>query len=39
MIKEKRILDTFSGCGRLYELHRKYNPQEIYMVDLHPESV
>jgi len=34
MIKGKRLVETFSGCGRLFDIYSKYKPSEILMVDL-----
>ena len=38
-IKGKKILDAFSGCGRLYEAYNKYDPSEIVMVDLNQKAI
>jgi len=39
MVKGARFLETFSGCGRFYDLYRKKKPTEVVMVDLNKHAI
>jgi len=39
MITGTRFLETFSGCGRLFDLYSKWRPSEVVMVDVNRHAI
>ena len=38
-IKGNRLLDAFSGYGRLYDVYNKHKPSEVVMVDFNKKAI